>query len=57
LLEYACETCEDRILFGSDYPYLSHRVQLEVVRAADIPTGIKGKILCENFVRLFSDSP
>lgn len=52
LLEYACESCEDKILFGSDYPYLSYRVQMEVVRAADIPDAVKNKIFGDNFARL-----
>jgi predicted TIM-barrel fold metal-dependent hydrolase len=49
LLEYACETCADKILFGSDYPYLSYRVQMEVVRAAEISEGVENKIFCANF--------
>ncbi|UCE74799.1 MAG: amidohydrolase [Methanomassiliicoccales archaeon] len=53
LLEYACETCEDRIMFGSDYPYLSHRVQMEVVRAADISESVKNKIFSGNFKEVF----
>jgi predicted TIM-barrel fold metal-dependent hydrolase len=49
LLEHAVETCEDRILFGSDYPYLNYRVQMEVVKASNIPEKVKTKILEENF--------
>lgn len=49
LLEHAVETCEDRILFGSDYPYLNYRVQMEVVKASSIPEKVKTKILEENF--------
>lgn len=52
LLEYAVESCEDKILFGSDYPYLNYRVQMEVIRAADIPEEVKKKIFSENFERL-----
>ncbi|UCF07191.1 MAG: amidohydrolase [Thermoplasmata archaeon] len=52
LLEHACETCEDRIMFGSDYPYLSYRVQMEVVRAAEIAKSVKAKIFSGNFERL-----
>ena len=52
LLEYACETCEDKIMFGSDYPYLSYRVQMEVVRAAEISESVKDKIFGGNFDRL-----
>jgi len=51
LLEYACESCEDKILFGSDYPYLSYRVQMEVVRAAEISKATKDKIFRGNFLR------
>jgi predicted TIM-barrel fold metal-dependent hydrolase len=53
LLEYATETCQDKIMFGSDYPYLSHRVQMEVVRAAEISESIKKKIFAGNFKSLF----
>lgn len=49
LLEYAVENCEDKILFGSDYPYLNHRVQMEVVKAAEISENVKKKIFSENF--------
>jgi predicted TIM-barrel fold metal-dependent hydrolase len=52
LLEHAAETCEDKIMFGSDYPYLNHRVQMEVVRAAGISEGVKRKIFAENFMGL-----
>ncbi len=52
LLEYACETCQDKIMFGSDYPYLSYRVQMEVVRAADISESVRDKIFEGNFHRL-----
>ncbi len=52
LLEYACESCDDRIMFGSDYPYLSYRVQMEVVRAAEIPESVKNKIFAGNFENL-----
>jgi predicted TIM-barrel fold metal-dependent hydrolase len=51
LLEFATQTCEDKILFGSDYPYLSHSVQMEVVKAADIPGNLKDKIFSGNFKR------
>jgi predicted TIM-barrel fold metal-dependent hydrolase len=53
LLEYATESCEDKILYGSDYPYLSHRVQMEVVNAADISEEVKGKIFHGNFLKFF----
>ncbi len=52
LLEYATETCEDKIMFGSDYPYLSYRVQMEVVRAAEISEKVRNKIFAGNFRRL-----
>jgi predicted TIM-barrel fold metal-dependent hydrolase len=53
LLEYATETCQDKILFGSDYPYLSHRVQMEVVRASEITESKKDMIFSGNFKRFF----
>ncbi len=49
LLEHAVETCEDKILFGSDYPYLNYRVQMEVVKASNITKKVKTKILEGNF--------
>jgi predicted TIM-barrel fold metal-dependent hydrolase len=52
LLEHAVKTCEDKIVFGSDYPYLNYRVQMEVVRASDVSEGIKKKIFAENFKKL-----
>ncbi len=57
LLEYAAESCEDKIMFGSDYPYLSHRVQMEVVRAAGISDNVRGKIFSANFEKLLIKSP
>jgi predicted TIM-barrel fold metal-dependent hydrolase len=57
LLEHAVKTCEDKILFVSDYPYLNYRVQMEVVRAADISENVKKKIFEDNFERLFLNSP
>ena len=54
LLEHAAESCEDKILFGSDYPYLNHRVQMEVVKAAEISEEVKNKIFTGNFKELFS---
>jgi predicted TIM-barrel fold metal-dependent hydrolase len=52
LLEYATETCEDKIMFGSDFPYLSYRVQMEVVRAAEISEKVRSKIFAGNFKML-----
>jgi len=52
LLEYAAESCGDKIMFGSDYPYLNHRVQMEVVKAAEISESVKNKIFAGNFERL-----
>jgi predicted TIM-barrel fold metal-dependent hydrolase len=57
LLEYAQKTCSDKILFGSDYPYLSHSVQMEVVRASDIPGSVKNRIFSGNFRDFFDISP
>jgi predicted TIM-barrel fold metal-dependent hydrolase len=51
LLEFATQTCEDKILFGSDYPYLSYRVQMEVVRASEISESAKEGIFSGNFKR------
>ena len=49
LLEHAAQTCEDKIMFGSDYPYLNYRVQMEVVRAAEISEKARKKIFAGNF--------
>jgi predicted TIM-barrel fold metal-dependent hydrolase len=57
LLEYATETCQDKIIFGSDYPYLSHRVQMEVVNAAEITQEEKNRIFSTNFRNFFNISP
>lgn len=57
LLEYAVKTCQDKILFGSDYPYLSHRVQMEVVNAAEISQEEKKRIFSANFREFFDISP
>lgn len=57
LLEYAAESCEDKIMFGSDYPYLNHRVQMEVVKAAEISEGVRKKIFARNFESLLLTPP
>jgi predicted TIM-barrel fold metal-dependent hydrolase len=57
LLEYAMETCQDKILFGSDYPYLSHRVQMEVVNASEISQEAKNRVFSANFRDFFNMSP
>jgi predicted TIM-barrel fold metal-dependent hydrolase len=57
LLEYATESCGDKIMFGSDYPYLSYRVQMEVVRAADISDDARKMIFSGNFRDFFQISP
>ncbi|MEE9151536.1 MAG: amidohydrolase family protein [Thermoplasmata archaeon] len=57
LLEHASESCEDKIMFGSDYPYLNHRVQMEVVSAAEISEKSRNKIFAGNFERLFPTLP
>jgi uncharacterized protein len=47
------ENVEQRVLFGSDYPWLDQRAHLCSVFLADIPTEAKGKILRENALRVF----
>lgn len=44
---------ENKILFGSDYPWLDQRAHLTRVYLADIPTGLKGKIFRENALEVF----
>lgn len=48
LLEHAVEKIPDRIVFGSDHPYLNYEVQKTVVNAADIEEKQKKKIFKEN---------
>ena len=44
----------ERILFGSDYPWLDVRSRLSHVLLADISTSDKTKILCENARRVYT---
>jgi predicted TIM-barrel fold metal-dependent hydrolase len=57
LLEYATESCQEKIMFGSDYPYLSYRVQLEVVNASAISEEAKNMIFSGNFGKFFQIPP
>lgn len=55
MLEYACHKIPDKIVFGSDYPYLNYRVEKTVVEAADIPDKEKENIFANNLKRLLRD--
>jgi len=44
----------EKILFGSDYPWLDLRSRLSHVLLADISTSDKTKILCENALRVYN---
>lgn len=48
LLEYAVEKIPNKIVFGSDYPYLSYEVQKTVIEAADISEEQKRKVFVDN---------
>jgi len=45
----------EKILFGTDFPLISHRRMLELVKGLDIGEDYKGKILGENGRRLLED--
>jgi len=47
----------DRILFGSDLPFLEASMVLGRVLTAQIPDAAKEQILRENFLRLLSETP
>ena len=40
-------------MFGSDFPYLSHRVEMEVVNASEITKKAKDRIFSGNFRDFF----
>lgn len=56
MLEYACSEIPDKIVFGSDHPYLNYKVQKTVVEAADISDSRKDKIFSDNLKGLLSDT-
>jgi predicted TIM-barrel fold metal-dependent hydrolase len=43
---------ENKILFGSDEPYTSYKIQLSHITDADIPERVKQKMLHKNMVKL-----
>ncbi len=52
MLEHACESIPEGIVFGSDYPYLNYQVQKTVVDAADISDSLKDMIFSSNLKKL-----
>jgi len=46
---------ENRILFGSDTPYLRYQTQIAIIEAANISQKVKRKIFRENFIKLFGE--
>lgn len=53
MLEHAVEKIPERIVFGSDFPYLNYEVQRTVVSAADITEEQKRKIFIDNLNAVF----
>lgn len=53
LVELSVDVDEDRVLFGSDAPYLRYPVQMAIVDSANISNKAKRKIYYENFQRVF----
>ena len=53
-LEYAVELLgEDRIVFGSDFPYVPHAICIGKVQEAELTDTTREKILSGNAIRLF----
>jgi len=48
MLEHACERIPEKVVFGSDFPYLNYIVQKSVVEASDIDDSIKERIFRKN---------
>ena len=53
LVELSVDVDEDRVLFGSDAPYLHYPVQMAIVDSANISSKVKRKVYYENFQRIF----
>lgn len=53
MLEHAVEEVPDKIVFGSDFPYLHYKVQKTVIEAADVKEKEKEKIFWKNLDKLF----
>jgi predicted TIM-barrel fold metal-dependent hydrolase len=45
---------EDRIIFGSDYPWLDPRANISRVLLADVPDSWKKKVLRDNAIRAYA---
>ena len=54
-IELSVEIDADRVLFGSDFPYLRYPTQIAIIEAADVPQRVKRKIFYENFQKLFGE--
>ncbi len=53
IVELAVDVDENRVLFGSDTPYLHYTVEKATVQSANIQNKTRRKIFYENFQRLF----
>jgi len=52
-VEMATDIDDNRVLFGSDMPYLRFPTQIALIKAAQISNKARRKVLFENFERLF----
>jgi predicted TIM-barrel fold metal-dependent hydrolase len=53
-VELAVDVDADRVLFGSDAPYLRYPVQMAIVDSANISNKTRRKVYHDNFTRLFT---
>jgi predicted TIM-barrel fold metal-dependent hydrolase len=52
-IELSTDIDEDRVLFGSDFPYYRYPTQISIVEATKVSPKAKRKIYYENFQKLF----
>ena len=55
-IEYLCERAgSERIVFGSDYPFVGVRYAVGVILTADITDADRQNILCRNACRILGE--